>query len=559
MSNLQDICQQINTLAEESADKATFLNNLANSFQKTIAYSDTLLQGTSKASYAIVVNKFNEAQQKLREASMHLRASSSTAQKWLGSRSAGGSGSSSGGNTVDLGNAPGVVVPLVSVLDSNGNNVDAGNGVEGEGGKGNGNGNGNGNTVGTNAPVSGENGGQSENPENAGSGSNFRDNVNTGNYPELTAFEDKAYYPIVCELYDKCERIAQLCGLKTYKAHLEHHINAVIKKSAETVGVISNITKIPIDQDDLKNLAAAALFHDTGMDGAEKYDVTKSENEANDLRKAHPLSSAIHILENREILEKEGLNVDQMAAITLLHSKSSSGVRNMDDDKKINEAFDMLNNRIAEYKEKTGIELRFDSSEIIKNIEKFKVNAAALRIGDALGHDSSSTKTQSGGYYRIAFSKDLVQTNWKKDAYFAEIDKMPPSALALVENGKETIISKENFTDEQYYGACVFQFGEGNIASMYSSVENNRFNMVIEVENGMNNPLCTQHCIIERLEELLTVSDFFEKHNATYQTTINVNGDCDLDHQALYNSFKDVNYRKYGVIVINFLGGSSNG
>ena len=80
--------------------------------------------------------------------------------------------------------------------------------------------------------------------------------------------------------------------------------------------------------------------------------------------------------------------------------------------------------------------------------------------------------------------------------------------------------------------------------------ENNEFQSVIDVKNGMAKPLCTQECILERLKELKTTNDLFP-----HSTVININGDCDDNHLKLYQSFAKENESVYGKIKINYKGG----
>lgn len=93
----------------------------------------------------------------------------------------------------------------------------------------------------------------------------------------------------------------------------------------------------------------------------------------------------------------------------------------------------------------------------------------------------------------------------------------------------------------------MYQFGEGNIAAMHSRVgENSEFQSVVDINNGMAKPLCTQECILERLKELKTADELF-----SHSTTINLYGETDDKHMALYESFARENESEYGKITIN--------
>lgn len=294
-------------------------------------------------------------------------------------------------------------------------------------------------------------------------------------------------------------------------------------------------------------MAAAALYHDTGMDGGDKY----LPADGNGIRKNHPMSSAIHVLANREALENDGCNADQVAALSLLHSKSCSGVKNLADNEQIEGAFDKLQAEVNDYNSThPDAPISFDRASI--DVEKFKYNAASLRLGDAYGHDSSSTKTQSGGYYDIDFEPDsyLPHEEWGEEYWK---DEIKGSKLVFHEN-RDTSCMIDDSNDPDGY-TRMYQFGEGNITAMHSAVgSGSEFESVIAVNNGMAKPYCTQECILERLKELKTTNELF-----SHSTTINLYGDCDDKHLALYESFAMENEAEYGRIRINRIGGVYNG
>jgi hypothetical protein len=365
-----------------------------------------------------------------------------------------------------------------------------------------------------------------------------------GNYPTLKSMENKEYFDSAKSSYCKAEDVAGESGLKFYKAHdMDHHIDKVIERSAEASDVINEITESHCDK---KDLAAAALYHDTGMDGGDKYEASDGDG----IRKNHPMTSAIHVLSNREALENDGCNADQVAALSLLHSKSCSGVRNLADNEQIEGAFDKLQSEVDTYNAThPETPVTFDRNAI--DVEKFKYNAASLRLGDAYGHDSSSTKTQSGGYYDIDFGEndELSHEEWGEEFWK---DEIKGSNLTFHENNDSYGINESN--DPSGY-TRMYQFGEGNIASMHSRIgSEGEFESVIDVNSGMAKPLCTQECILERLKELKTADELFP-----HSTTINLYGECDEKHMALYESFARDNEAEYGKIQINRIGGKYNG
>lgn len=327
----------------------------------------------------------------------------------------------------------------------------------------------------------------------------------------------------------------------------------MIERSQESADVIEKV--IPEIELDRADIAAAALLHDTGMDGGDKFEPTDGDG----IRKNHAMTSALHVLENREALERDGCNVDQVAALALLHSKKCSGVEDLSSNEQIKQAFGKLQKEVDNYNdEHPEAPIRFNSNPFYvddkfeKINDRFKYNATALRLGDAYGHDSSSTKTQSGEHIdNISFgeSTPVVNTKWNESAWREEIKN---DILALKDKDGNKIRDIDEEADKDGY-TRMFQFGEGNITAMHLQERKGNFETVIDVKNGNAHPLCTQECIIERLKEMGTAQDLVEPHE--FSTTINIYGECDEQHKVLYESFannEDLN-KFYGTIRVNYI------
>lgn len=80
----------------------------------------------------------------------------------------------------------------------------------------------------------------------------------------------------------------------------------------------------------------------------------------------------------------------------------------------------------------------------------------------------------------------------------------------------------------------------------YFYMSGKQYKSVVDINNGMAKPLCTQECILERLKELKTADELF-----SHSTTINLYGETDDKHMALYESFARENESEYGKITIN--------
>lgn len=80
------------------------------------------------------------------------------------------------------------------------------------------------------------------------------------------------------------------------------------------------------------------------------------------------------------------------------------------------------------------------------------------------------------------------------------------------------------------------------------------FETVIDLKNGNAHPLCTQKCVIERMEEMRTAKYLVEPQK--FFTTINVPKEkCDKDHKKLFESFRTNEnlVARYGEIRINYI------
>ena len=170
-------------------------------------------------------------------------------------------------------------------------------------------------------------------------------------------------------------------GLGNYTDHTEAHVEQVADKSREAANSIeTSIDKGGfIDEDtyaknrddpnrvnfeggvDKKTLESAAISHDTGMkEGGFVLDkegnIVRDENgnakkaeTSDEIRKNHSLNSAVNLLEKREEYEKMGVDADEAAALCMAHSKSSSGVKDLNSKEDWSKCFDRIDSAVEEY------------------------------------------------------------------------------------------------------------------------------------------------------------------------------------------------------------------
>lgn len=418
----------------------------------------------------------------------------------------------------------------------------------------------------------------------------------------LTPKEIEEIKAIVGPHYENGKEIAQdVEEFKTYKEHHDYingHIEKVRSKSLEAADTLSEHFKendyggLYSPNIDRRTLEITALYHDTGMDGnidAADYQRLKEEYNANEnnrkqyveklrqkakekgepfneesanrafeknafderLRPNHSLESAIHALRDKEKISKYGANADEVALCCLLHSKSNSGLRNIESEKEWREAIQRLHKRVDEFNATHPNEhIKFDDSFILNkdgfNQEKLKEmrsEAIAIRIGDANGHDTSSRTSQNGMSIEFSFEKKGVTEELPND-FESKLKKGDYNAYFLeVQSADVKIDGTElNNTNDPKGISRMFAVGEGNFQSLSCEVDKNgAIKQNFELCDGNAFPLSTQHCIEERLGEYKTA------HPMKYTPVVKLGKNCSNEVYESYLAFADKVQRDYNV------------
>lgn len=330
---------------------------------------------------------------------------------------------------------------------------------------------------------------------------------------------------ISAKYYAKAKgRAFEFVELRTFSDHGENHAATVAVKSQEAADAIerAGLGNPYYSSIDRLELQVAALIHDTGMDGG----TFKTYTDGNALRKDHSLNSAIHVLENREVLAALGVNVDMVALDCMAHSKSCSGIRDLTSHEQWTECFNRIDDAVKLYNQKyPAAQIYFDKStwtngetyrkpseknpkqfvDIYKfNRETFARSAAtiaAIRIGDANREAAQFPYTQGGELILIDFDSYVSPAkNWMEEIAKAKI------FLRNVDTGVRT--SLLSGIDKSGYGR-MYMAGEGNLfMSCEYNPKSNSVCEVLAVFNGKSFPLSTQNCIEEQLGELDTMKKF---------------------------------------------------
>lgn len=120
-------------------------------------------------------------------------------------------------------------------------------------------------------------------------------------------------------------------SLSTYSTHTESHIKAVVVASVDVAAKFSGN-----DSKTVVYTKVGALTHDLGMSGlpANGKDLSdgslKNFENGKQIRKEHSVNSGVEILRNSHLFKEMGLNPGILSMANAFHSKSNSGVTDID-------------------------------------------------------------------------------------------------------------------------------------------------------------------------------------------------------------------------------------
>ncbi len=311
------------------------------------------------------------------------------------------------------------------------------------------------------------------------------------------------------------DRAWEFPELRTYSDHGINHAELVAIKSQEAADAIDqtiesrgNAFYAPIDRLELQ---IAAIFHDTGMDGG----VFKTYSDGNALRKDHSLNSAIHVLENRTLMDSLGVDPDCVALDCMLHSKSCSGVRDLTGHADWNECFTRIANAVDAYNAKYPESVIYfdtstwtDNADVIDPSMTYNFNremmartasiAAALRLGDANREAATFPYTQGGERIEVDFnSYDRDADTWQNEIKNADV-------LLINSDGTAARLTADLLDAKGF--ARMYSAGEGNLSmDCVFDPKRRAVQEQFRVHHALSFPRATQECIEERLGELDTI------------------------------------------------------
>lgn len=317
---------------------------------------------------------------------------------------------------------------------------------------------------------------------------------------------------------------------QNFTGHTEEHVKQVAEKTLETAEALiatahlwnskavyrdpnSVVFAERLSYKDKKVLAIAALCHDIGMCGGYTYDKNNGGYKEIDinspnvyldqLRPNHSLNSALYVLVNRESLKANLLltdrEIDTVAVLCLSHSKSNSGLSDVNSITDWYELYDRLDGVVIQYNEDhpknqiVGCDLNRLKEK--KSIPVLATSAYALRIGDVSRDSGADDFTQSGDFVHVY--KNTVNSN----VFSPKIDSgvSQEVANAHIERG----ILQTPVADTKAKKAHI---GEQNIISNHTYAEGGKLVHEITINDIDYAPYSTASAINEHLGEFASSS-----------------------------------------------------
>ncbi|MBU5227047.1 hypothetical protein KQI36_10390 [Clostridium senegalense] len=359
---------------------------------------------------------------------------------------------------------------------------------------------------------------------------------------------------------------------RAYTGHTEKHVVQVAEKSQETADALESVIgkgtlsdKATLERNenepnrvnfgfgiDRNILETAALSHDTGMSGGYKitetngedgqphYDVSECKN-FNDIRSNHSLNSAINVLGNREQYNNMGFSneqVDIIAAECMAHSKSNSGVKDLNSKEDWGKCFDKIDATVQAYNEEyPGQEISFNRSAFEQNYEKLgqlATSALALRIGDVSRDSHPNDEAQSG-------EKVHVDRSTINDNVNSRENEVANADVKIADDNIESQKSRE------------VHVGEQNITENHTSLDDNgKVTHKITINDMNSGKLCTQAAIQEHIGEMGSDGTKGTNVDARFDVNIKFDGECSESTIDSYDTFRDKMSTIYENVQINY-------
>ncbi len=361
-----------------------------------------------------------------------------------------------------------------------------------------------------------------------------------------------------CEIARGITQIAKIGGMrdgapddmgKNFTSHNEDHLEQVRQKTSEALAAMVNTLNFgSIEREgatgdvhfnadvDFRVAQAAAEAHDTGMSNhgyvfdCDENKIPKRDKNGNiivikqnsldfnSVRNNHSANSALNVLRARESYKAIGFTdaqVDEIAVLVYAHSKSNSGVTDLNNSKSWSDCFD----RIEALKNKFNADhpnnkvlftrTRFDDA---RKLGSLATEALSLRVGDVSRNSGPDALAQSGEIIHVEKSSINSSGNSVKE----EISG------AIIMRGNVPITHEKSRT---------IHVGEQNIVDNHTEFKNGVLTHTITVNDGSYAPHCTTAAIVDHIGELASAK------NGDFVVEISFNSPC--DKIAQYEEFRN--------------------
>ena len=324
-------------------------------------------------------------------------------------------------------------------------------------------------------------------------------------------------------------------SLSTYSTHTESHIKAVVVASVDVAAKFSGN-----DSKTVVYTKIGALTHDLGMSGlpANGKDLSngslKNFKNGEQIRKEHSVNSGVEILRNSHLFKEMGLNPGILSMANAFHSKSNSGVTDIDNIAQWKD----LSVKIEKVCISTGIasdsqvaygiaEMKaFFSTDSVGDVciasgkeeefEMMQMVAKSVTIGDFLSHTygtGEGNETQTGDSFNILNTSvlydvdkvvdivDSISTRYDKGQLFIPATETIGIAVQYISPDNEVLQTR--VMDGGMLDAA-FPLGEQNVSiDFIPDSHGEKCDMHITIQDAMKYPESTILCgVMERVMEL---------------------------------------------------------
>ena len=217
-----------------------------------------------------------------------------------------------------------------------------------------------------------------------------------------------------------------------------------------------------------------------------------------EIRTSHSMNSALIVLMNRKAFNEAGLTDEEIDKISLecfAHSKSNSGVTDLNSVSSWTECFDRMDSLVAAYNaDHADVPISFDRTPFEKDPVKLSVLAAetlALRVGDVSRDSAPEAEAHSGE--AVYVERDTIN-----DRGGSITDEVEGMTMTIGPN-RDPVDGEK---DRQVHS------GEQNITDNHTIVnEDGILTHIITVNDGCSAPKCTQQAIDDHLGEFYSARD----------------------------------------------------